>query len=137
MVQLKPEKGSRKLYKYRAFNNLSLDALIDDRIFFADPSTFNDPLDTRPSLETDIDADALEAVLVQLVEQRVASEMEAAAKTIRYKGPKTISHITASSKRRATEKAAEVRYLATDPEYDVEDPEKFLFGQYVEEELLR
>ena len=85
MVQLKPEKGSRKLYKYRAFNNLSLDALIDDRIFFADPSTFNDPLDTRPSLETDIDADALEAVLVQLVEQRVASEMEAAAKTIRYK----------------------------------------------------
>jgi hypothetical protein len=122
MVQLKPGNGSRKLYKYRAFSNLSLDTLIDDRIFFADPpSTFNDPLDTRPSLETDIDADALEAILVQLVEQRVASEMEAAARTIRYKGPKTISHITASSKRRATEKAAEVRYLATDPEYDVEE----------------
>lgn len=137
MAQVKPAKGSRKLYKYRAFNNIALDTLIDDRVFFADPSTFNDPLDTRPSLETDIDADALEAILIQLVEQRVASEMEAAAKTIRYKGPKTISHITASSKRQAKEKVAEVRYLATDPEYDVEDPERYLFGQYVENELLR
>lgn len=90
-----------RLYKYRTFSNRTLDALIADQVFFADPSTFNDPLDTKPTLDTDIDADALAAILSRLVEQRVNAEMSAAAKTIRYRGPKTISHIAAHSRRRA------------------------------------
>jgi hypothetical protein len=126
-----------RLYKYRAFSNLSLEALIADQLFFADPSTFNDPLDTRPSLDADIDADALPAVLMQLVEQRVSAEMSAAAKTINYSGPKTLSHIAAHSRRRAEQMIEEVRYHATNPEYEVGDPARFLFGQYVEDELLR
>lgn len=126
-----------RLYKYRAFSNRTLDALIADQIFFADPGTFNDPLDTRPTLDTDIDADALAAILARLVEQRVSAEMNAAAKTIRYSGPKTISHIAAHSRRRAEQVVAEIRYHATNPEYDIEDPARFLFGQYVEDELLR
>ena len=126
-----------RLYKYRAFSNRTLDALIADQMFFADPSTFNDPLDTRPTLDTDIDADALAAILTRLVEQRVSAEMNAAAKTIRYSGPKTISHIAAHSRRRAEQVVAKIRYNATNPEYDIEDPARFLFGQYVEEELLR
>lgn len=130
-------KAPERLYKYRAFSNRTLDALIADQMFFADPSTFNDPLDTRPTLDTDIDADALAAILTRLVEQRVSAEMNAAAKTIRYSGPKTISHIAAHSRRRAEQVVAEIRYNATNPEYDIEDPARFLFGQYVEEELLR
>ncbi len=126
-----------RLYKYRAFSNRTLDALIADQMFFADPGTFNDPLDTRPTLDTDIDADALAAILARLVEQRVSAEMNAAAKTIRYSGPKTISHIAAQSRRRAEQVVAEIRYHATNPEYDIEDPARFLFGQYVEDELLR
>jgi hypothetical protein len=126
-----------RLYKYRAFSNRTLDALIADQIFFADPGTFNDPLDTRPTLDTDIDADALASILARLVEQRVSAEMNAAAKTIRYSGPKTISHIAAHSRRRAEQVVAEIRYHATNPEYDIEDPARFLFGQYVEDELLR
>ena len=126
-----------RLYKYRAFSNRTLDALIADQMFFADPSTFNDPLDTRPTLDTDIDSDALAAILTRLVEQRVSAEMNAAAKTIRYSGPKTISHIAAHSRRRAEQVVAEIRYNATNPEYDIEDPARFLFGQYVEKELLR
>ncbi len=126
-----------RLYKYRAFSNRTLDALIADRLFFADPSTFNDPLDTRPSLNADIDADALANILARLVEQRVSAEMSAAAKTIRYNGPKTLSHIAAHSRRRAEQMIAEIRYNATNPEYETEDSARFLFGQYVEEELLR
>lgn len=126
-----------RLYKYRAFSNRTLDALIADQMFFADPGTFNDPLDTRATLDTDIDADALAAILARLVEQRVSAEMNAAAKTIRYSGPKTISHIAAHSRRRAEQVVAEIRYHATNPEYDIEDPARFLFGQYVEDELLR
>jgi Protein of unknown function (DUF2971) len=126
-----------RLYKYRAFSNRTLDALVADQIFFADPGTFNDPLDTRPTLDTDIDADALAAILARLVEQRVSAEMNAAARTIRYSGSKTISHIASHSRRRAEQVVAEIRYHATNPEYDIEDPARFLFGQYVEEELLR
>lgn len=130
-------KVPERLYKYRAFSNRTLDALIADQIFFADPSTFNDPLDTKPSLDTDIDADALADVLARLVEQRVSAEMSAAAKTVRYRGPKTISHIAAHSRRRAERIVAEIRYHATNPEYDSEDPARSLFGQYIEDELLR
>ena len=126
-----------RLYKYRAFSNRTLDALIADQMFFADPSTFNDPLDTRPSLDADIDADALAGILAQLVELRVSAEMSAAAKTIRYGGLKTLSHIAMHSRRRAEQMIAEIRYNATNPEYEVEDPARFLFGQYVEDELLR
>lgn len=131
------QKIPERLYKYRAFSNRTFDALIADQILFADPSPFNDPLDTKPTLDTDIDADALAAILSRLVEQRVSAEMNAAAKTIRYSGPKTISHIAAHSRRRAEQVVAEIRYHATNPEYDIEDPARFLFGRYVEEELLR
>lgn len=131
------QKTPDKLYKFRAFSNRTLDTLIADEVYYADPSTFNDPLDTRPTLDTDIDADALAAILAQLVEQRVSAEMNAAAKTIRYNGPKTISHIAAHSRRRAEQVVAEIRYHATNPEYEIEDPARFLFGQYVEDELLR
>lgn len=96
-------------HEIRLLKKRPLDALIAGQMFFADPSTFNDPLDTRPTLDTDIDADALAAILTRLVEQRVSAEMNAAAKTIRYSGPKTISHIAAHSRRRAEQVVAEIR----------------------------
>lgn len=126
-----------RLYKYRAFSNRTLDALIADQLFFADPSTFNDPLDSKPSLATDLDADALASILGRLVEQRISAEMSAAANTIKYRGPKTLNHIALHSRRRAEQMIAEIRYNATNPEYEIEDPARFLFGQYVEDELLR
>jgi hypothetical protein len=114
-----------------------LAALISDQIFFADPSTFNDPLDTKPVLATDLEATALAEILGRLVEERVRAEMSAAAKTIKYRGPKTVNHIEVLSRRRAEQIVEEVRYNATNPEYEVGDPERVLFGQYVEDELLR
>jgi len=73
--------------------------LVADQIFFADPNTFNDPLDTRPSLDLDLDGSSLEAILRMLVEQRINAEMLAAAKTIKYRGTKTINHIATHSRR--------------------------------------
>jgi hypothetical protein len=127
----------KRLYKYRAFSDLTLQTLISDQLFFADPSTFNDPLDSKPSLSVDLDAEALAGIFGRLVEQRVSAEMSAAANTIRYRGPKTLDHIASHSRRSAEQMIAEVRYHATNPEYEVEDPAGFLFGQYVEDELLR
>jgi hypothetical protein len=126
----------RRLFKYRAFNNLTLDMIIADNLFCADPSTFNDPLDTRPSLNTDLPASDLERALRQLVERRVSAEMKAAAKAIKYKGPKTLDHIGRLSRQQADQVISDIRYNATDPSYEVEDPQQFLLGHYLEKELL-
>ncbi|MCK1699901.1 DUF2971 domain-containing protein [Bradyrhizobium sp. 146] len=126
----------RRLFKYRAFNNLTLDMILADRLYYADPSTFNDPLDTRPSLNTDLPATALEHAVRQLVEQRVSAEMRAAAKTIRYKGPKTLDHIGRLSRLQADQVISEIRYNADDPSHEMDDPHQFLLGRHLEKELL-
>ena len=48
-----------KLYKYRGFNGQTLDCLIGDQLFYADPNTFNDPLDSKPCVRPDMNANAL------------------------------------------------------------------------------
>lgn len=127
----------RRLYKYRSFSNLTLGMLVEDTVYFADPSTFNDPLDTKPALDTNMSADELEAILSQMIEARTQAEMSAAAKTVRYRGPKTLDHIARQSRRAAERLLADIRYNATNPDYEMDDPERFLLGQYVQEELLR
>ena len=37
----------KRLYKYRRFDERTLESLIHDMLHFTDPSKFNDPLDTR------------------------------------------------------------------------------------------
>ena len=73
--------------------------LVEDKLFFADPSTFNDPLDAKPSFDTDLAVVELEQVLKVLVERRVADEMQAAARQIRYRGPRTMEHIEKQARR--------------------------------------
>ncbi|PHR95108.1 MAG: hypothetical protein COA68_17610 [Oceanobacter sp.] len=35
------------VFKYRPFNSMSLEMLINKQLWFADPDTFNDPFDCR------------------------------------------------------------------------------------------
>jgi hypothetical protein len=127
----------RRLYKYRKFSNLVLDMLINDVVYFSDPTSFNDPLDTNPTLKTDVGADALIEILGKLYKKRIHSKMSDAAKTIRRRGPKTHDHIEKLSRKDTDEFLARVRYNATNPDIEAPDPEAFLFGQYVQDELLR
>jgi hypothetical protein len=127
----------KRLYKYRSFSDLTLGMLVEDTIFFADPTRFNDPLDTKPTLSTDIPNSELEVILSQLIEERMCAEMSAAAKTIKYSGPKTLEHIARQSRKAAERALADIRYHATNPDYEVDNPEQFLLGHYVQEELLR
>lgn len=127
----------RRLYKYRAFNSLTLDMLVAGNIFFADPATFNDPLDTKPCLSTDLDTVDLEGILRQMIEQRIHAEMTAAATAIKYRGPKTLNHIENLSQNLTESRIAEIRYYATDPSIETVDPLKVSLGHHIEEELLR
>ncbi|CAN5367262.1 hypothetical protein BH10PSE3_BH10PSE3_28000 [soil metagenome] len=131
------EERPDRVYKYRAFSHHTLDMLVEDRLYFADPSTFNDPLDTKPRLDPDIDNAAFERVLELLVVQRVEAELKAAAKTIRYKGPKTLEHIARQSQSAFKRRLEDLRYHATNPEITAADPLQLLLAAEVEAELLR
>ena len=126
----------KRLYKYRAFSDRSLSNLIEDQLYFADPSTFNDPLDTKPNLKIDIPDGQLESMLTKLIEQRVSGELEAAAKTIRYKGPKTRDHIVRQSQIRAQRSLEDIRYHVGNPDLETDEPLSFLLGQAMQSELL-
>lgn len=132
-----PKSKPSRIYKYRAFSALSLEMLVEDKLFFADPSTFNDPLDAKPSFDTDLPAADLEEVLRMLVERRVTDEMQAAARTIRYRGPRTMEHIERHARRAAETMLADIRYNATNPDYEVADPLQYLLGEYVHGEVIR
>lgn len=84
-----------KLYKYRTFSTQTLDLLVTDQVYFADPAKFNDPLDTRPYVRADAPIEVLQKALQRLVERRTEAELKAAAETIKYRGPKTRQRITA------------------------------------------
>lgn len=135
MAKLEPP--PRRLFKYRTFSNLTLDMLVEDRLFLADPTTFNDPLDTRPTLEGDLEDADLENVLARLVADRISAEMSAAAKAIKLGGPKTVEHIVRRSQQRASSTIAEIRYNATDPSYEFDGVKRYLLCRSIETELLR
>jgi hypothetical protein len=131
----------RRLYRYRPFNNQTLDMLVGEKLFFADPATFNDPLDTKPCLSTDLENGELEDILRQMIEQRVHAEMSAAAKTIKYSGPRTVTHIDDLSRKLAQNRIEQIRERASWPSDDdgtdtEHDRLKFDLGLDIENELL-
>ena len=127
----------RRLYKYRELSARTLDMIVGDNLYFADPSTFNDPLDTRPSLKIDLEEDELQRVVRILAEQRTRAELQAAAKTMSLKGAKTEGFIEKRIRGQADRLIAEIEYNATNPDYDPETALSWLLGSYIESELLR
>jgi hypothetical protein len=127
------------LYKYRAFSPLSVQSLVADEVYFADPSSFNDPLDTKPSVEADLANDELQEVLRKLVERRESSAMRAAAKSIGYRGPNTTTRIEDRSKQRAKSVLGDLKYHATNPERSGTEEEalRWLLAREIEDELLK
>lgn len=49
----------QKLYKYRSFNPYTLRLLCEDKVYYAHPNSFNDPLDSNPTIQNDLDINSL------------------------------------------------------------------------------
>jgi hypothetical protein len=130
-------KKPRRLYKYRAFSSWTLDMLVLDELHFSDPSTFNDPLDTRPSLKANLKPQELEQLLVQMADQRIGQEMQGHAQSLGYRGPKTLEHIGRRSRRQISYMLKEIHYLASDPERISPEPLKSMLAQALQDELMR
>lgn len=89
-----PSATPQFLYKYKSFSVDSLDLLISDKLFFADPTSFNDPLDCNPSVKDNINnVNLLEDILRKLCIDSQRKELEIAAAKIKYKGVRTLEKI--------------------------------------------
>lgn len=126
-----------RLYKYRGLTARTLDMLVGDRLHFADPSTFNDPLDTRPSLDDDVDESELGRILRLLIERSTAAKMRAGAKAMELKESRTRGWIERHNRRRAEQRIAEIEYGATNPDYDFQNALRSQLRYSIELELLR
>ena len=114
------KKPPKRLYKYRDLSACTLDMVVRDKVHFADPSKFNDPLDTRPSLENDVDDGELRSILRILIEQRTGAEMHAGAKAMKLDDAETKGWIEEHSRGQAAERMAEIECGAMDPDCDFE-----------------
>ena len=126
-----------RLYRYQDFDSRSLNMIVSDTIHFSDPATFNDPLDTKPSLDPDLDNIQMVETLKALIEHRVRAEMFGAARTMKVHESKAMDYIERSSRREAERVISDIEYNATNTEYDVNDYKHSLLRQEVERELLR
>ena len=109
------QRPPRRLYKYRDLTARTLDMVVGDKLHFADPSMFNDPLDTRPSLDVDVDESELGRILRILIERSTAAEMRAGAKAMKLTETRTKDWIEKHSRRQAYERIAEIEYGASNP----------------------
>ena len=125
-----------RLYKYRDLTARTLEMVVGDQLHFADPSTFNDPLDTRPSLDDDVDESELGRILRILIERSTAAEMRTGAKAMKLKDSRTRDWIEKHSRRQAERRIAEIEYGASDPDYDFETALRSQLRYCIELELL-
>lgn len=135
----RPPVPPKVLYKYRPFEHRVVEQLCEDQLFFADPSAFNDPLDSRPCVQDDIGIDHLKEVLSNLLRNRESSEMTKAAQSIGYRGPRTTDHIERRVAATVADTLARLAYYATDSEYlgTIPEPHSSLLIGAIEQELLR
>ena len=126
-----------RLYKYRDLTARTLDMVVGDQLHFADPSTFNDPLDTRPSLDDDVDESELERILRILIERSTSAEMRAGAKAMKLTEARSKDWIEKHSRRQAKRRIAEIEYGASNPDYDFETALSSQLRYCIELELLR
>lgn len=76
------ESRPEMVYRYRSFEERTLDILLTDSVYFANPSTFNDPLDCSPTVIVDISAVQLEELLTHLISTRVQNDILNMLKTV-------------------------------------------------------
>jgi hypothetical protein len=117
---------------------MTIELLCHDTLYFADPTNFNDPFDCNPTVTPDSGADALRAILAELIKRRIAAETLAALSDARIQGKKAEAHADLSGKQDAQRKLENISYHATDPFYECseEDAEHSLLVSAIDGKFL-
>ena len=61
----------KMLYKYKTFSERTLEMLQAEKVFFASPTSFNDPMDTMPHLDIDTSPDELRRIFEDLYTENI------------------------------------------------------------------
>lgn len=132
-------KDPKTFYKYRAFNTTTLESLVHDTVYFASPSSFNDPLDCVPSVECDSTNEDLRELLAFLIRRRVESEILRNLTQARIKSERASNHAQRKARLQVNQELQNIAYHATNPDYGmaVEEAESWLLVQEVQRELDR
>jgi hypothetical protein len=131
------KKAPTTIYRYRAFNELTVSALCSDQLFFARADAFNDPLDCEPCFVADSDLQSLKEALKHLLHHRVSTQVNESLKRARIKGPKAVAHADKIASHEVSKRLADIAYHATNPDYTgtTEENEIRLITQEIESEL--
>jgi hypothetical protein len=137
-----PLEQPEKIYRYRSFGGLTVDTLCHDQLFFANPSSFNDPMDCQPTVESDSDNTELRAILRELIQRRIESETLSSLKSAKVTLSNVEGYFQNLARETANKELANIAYNATNPEYDdhglsQENAENWLLLCEVQRELLR
>lgn len=98
-----------KLFKYKTFSPDSMELILADYLYFANPSKFNDPLDCKVSIDDDInDESQLRSILSNLYKINAERKLNDSARSLRYKGPKTLEKISTLSQSEAERLVSEI-----------------------------
>ena len=129
----------KKIYRYRGLSARTLESLCHDELYFAAPAAFNDPLDCKPTVESDSDRCTLRLILGELVKRRVVAGTRAALKNARLQGQKAEAHATRLGGQAVRNKLADIEYNATNPDYEVseEEAECRLLTCEIQQELIK
>lgn len=114
-------KNPKSLYKYLGFSDRMVEQLYHGKVYFADPGTFNDPLDCRPVVVAGTQTiDGLQLLLKLMVLRRVEKETSASLKRLRLRGEKLDVHRAKLGNSEVNEVIRGIEYYITDPE--IRDP---------------
>ncbi|MGN4967235.1 DUF2971 domain-containing protein [Aeromonas dhakensis] len=105
-------------YKYRAMNTNLIESLCWDKIFYASPATFNDPLDCQMfSIENDLSIAQLRKIYAQLKLPRTlkSAESNIRRKSIRNKMKPLLEEMVKST---IIDDLNRINYESTNPDYD-------------------
>lgn len=132
------QKAPRILFKYRPFDDRTLGMLVNNQVYYADPRTFNDPLDVSPTLQIDISDQQLSNVLSTLIQRRMVAKMKESAKEIKYENSGISDHIEALCSHRTKQHLKDIDYFSEGLKPGcLSDPKPLLLSCDIIKELLR
>ena len=132
-------KTPEKLYRYRQLSANTIESLCSDQLFFSAPSSFNDPLDCRPLVESDSDKLTLQKIVEELITRRVEKETNSSLYKAKMDAKDTTDHSRKVAQQAAHNELHHIAYLATDPEWGCgkETAECHLLTCRIQDELIR
>ncbi|MBN45416.1 MAG: hypothetical protein CMH23_02970 [Methylophaga sp.] len=133
------ESNPEIIYRYQAFNALSLDALCHDQLYFSDPTNFNDPLDCNPAVERDSDRETLRQILSSLIQKRVEKEVTNSLQATNLTDKISNSHAKEQAQQSSENELRRIEHYATNPDYtcSVEEAECGMLHHGIHSELLK